>query len=90
MNGMGSESDAGKFKPIKSNSAWENVIDIEETMHKQKSIEEVVEIARKAFDTGRTRKIEHRETQLKNLLRFLEERVKDIEDALYKVGIPFF
>lgn len=44
----------------------------------------VVERARKAFRTGRSKPLEYRITQLKNLQRLFVERQKDITDALKK------
>jgi len=55
-----------------------------------------VERARKAFRTGRSKPLEYRITQLKNLLRLFEERKKDIADALKKdlnkspSGVPLY
>lgn len=40
--------------------------------------------ARKAFETGRSRPLEHRIHQLKNLQRMLTERKKEIVDAIKK------
>ncbi|XP_072312196.1 aldehyde dehydrogenase family 3 member A2-like [Eucyclogobius newberryi] len=40
--------------------------------------------ARKAFRSGRTRPLEFRRQQLKNLLRFMTERKKEIADAVKK------
>lgn len=50
----------------------------------------IVQRARKAFQTGRSKPLEYRLHQLKSLLRFLTERRGDIADAvkrdLGKVG----
>lgn len=43
-----------------------------------------VQQARKAFLTGRSKPLEYRIQQLKNLNRFITEREKDITDALRK------
>lgn len=43
-----------------------------------------VQQARKAFLTGRSKPLEYRIQQLKNLSRFITEREKDITDALRK------
>lgn len=40
--------------------------------------------ARKAFETGRSKPLEHRIRQLKNLQQLLVERKKDIADAIKK------
>ncbi|XP_060792417.1 aldehyde dehydrogenase family 3 member A2b [Neoarius graeffei] len=62
-------------------------------MSKQK---EAVERARKAFRTGRTKPLEYRIIQLKNLQRLFVERHKEIADALKKdlhkseFGIPLY
>lgn len=40
--------------------------------------------ARKAFETGRSKPLEHRIHQLKNLQRLLTERRKEIVDAIKK------
>lgn len=40
--------------------------------------------ARKAFETGRSKPLEHRIHQLKNLQRLLTERKKEIVDAIKK------
>lgn len=40
--------------------------------------------ARKAFETGRSKPVEHRIHQLKNLQRLLTERKKEIGDAIKK------
>lgn len=52
-----------------------------------------VQRARKSFQTGRTKPLEHRIHQLKSLLRFVNERQKEIADAvkkdLGKVGYTF-
>ncbi|XP_062392963.1 aldehyde dehydrogenase family 3 member A2b [Sardina pilchardus] len=55
-----------------------------------------VERARKAFRTGRSKPLEYRIQQLKNLQRLFEERKKDIAEALKKdlkkseYGIPLY
>ncbi|KAG5284783.1 hypothetical protein AALO_G00030460 [Alosa alosa] len=55
-----------------------------------------VERARKAFRTGRSKPLEYRIMQLKNLARLFEERKKDIAEALKKDlkksehGIPLY
>lgn len=46
--------------------------------------QKAVERARKAFRTGRTKPLEYRITQLKNLQRLFVERQKEIADALKK------
>ncbi|KAI5096846.1 fatty aldehyde dehydrogenase, partial [Silurus meridionalis] len=46
--------------------------------------QKAVERARKAFQTGRTKPLEYRITQLKNLQRLFVERQKEIADALKK------
>ncbi|XP_051956583.1 aldehyde dehydrogenase family 3 member A2-like [Xyrauchen texanus] len=46
--------------------------------------QKAVEHARKAFLTGRTKSLEYRITQLKNLLRFVKERQKAIAESLKK------
>lgn len=48
--------------------------------HEQKTVER----ARKAFLTGRSKSLEHRIRQLKNLQRFIVERQKEIADAIKK------
>ncbi|XP_066252232.1 aldehyde dehydrogenase, dimeric NADP-preferring-like [Euwallacea similis] len=48
------------------------------------SAKECVEIARRAFKTGRTRKLGFRERQLRGLLKFLESHRLEIEEALFK------
>lgn len=40
--------------------------------------------ARKAFETGRSKPLEHRIRQLKNLQHLLTERKKEIMDAIKK------
>ncbi|XP_066502053.1 aldehyde dehydrogenase family 3 member A2b [Hoplias malabaricus] len=58
--------------------------------------QKAVERARKAFRTGRTRPLEYRISQLKNLQCFVVERQKEIADALKKdlnrseVGTPLY
>lgn len=44
----------------------------------------MVQRARKAFLTGRSKPLDFRAQQLKNLLRFVTERRKEITDALKK------
>ncbi|XP_047451108.1 aldehyde dehydrogenase family 3 member A2-like [Mugil cephalus] len=44
----------------------------------------IVQRARKSFQTGKTKPLEHRIHQLKSLLRFITERRKDIADAVKK------
>ncbi|XP_062408298.1 aldehyde dehydrogenase family 3 member A2-like [Sardina pilchardus] len=46
------------------------------------SQQQVVEQARKAFQTGRSKDLSYRITQLKNLLRLISERQTDIVEAL--------
>ncbi|XP_056302038.1 aldehyde dehydrogenase family 3 member A2b [Danio aesculapii] len=46
--------------------------------------QKAVERARKAFFTGRSKSLEYRITQLKNLQRFMQERQKEIAEALKK------
>ncbi|XP_055035663.1 aldehyde dehydrogenase family 3 member A2b [Misgurnus anguillicaudatus] len=46
--------------------------------------QKAVERARKAFFTGRTKSLDYRITQLKNLLRFVNERQKEIAEGLKK------
>ena len=46
--------------------------------------QKAVERARKAFATGRSKPLEYRIGQLKNLLCFIEERQKEIADAMKK------
>ncbi|XP_051959592.1 aldehyde dehydrogenase family 3 member A2b [Xyrauchen texanus] len=46
--------------------------------------QKAVERARKAFHTGRTKSLEYRVTQLKNLQRFVKERQKEIAEGLKK------
>lgn len=66
------------------------VIDIEEPLFiareqkpaKRRSAEEVVQIARNAFATGRTKDVEFRRKQLKNLLRLLQENEDRLAAAL--------
>ncbi|XP_066153074.1 aldehyde dehydrogenase, dimeric NADP-preferring-like isoform X2 [Euwallacea fornicatus] len=48
------------------------------------SAKECVEIARRVFKTGRTRKLGFRERQLRGLLKFLESHRSEIEEALFK------
>lgn len=48
------------------------------------SSSEVVRIARQAFNSGRTRPVEWRKQQLRNLLRMVEENEKLLCEALYK------
>ncbi|KAM9847123.1 aldehyde dehydrogenase family 3 member A2b isoform 1-T2 [Aulostomus maculatus] len=46
--------------------------------------EQAVARARKAFDTGRSKSLEHRIRQLRNLQRLLSERQKEISEAIKK------
>ncbi|KAM8834717.1 aldehyde dehydrogenase, dimeric NADP-preferring-like isoform 3-T3 [Synchiropus picturatus] len=46
--------------------------------------QQAVARARKAFETGRSRPLEYRIFQLKNLLRLFKERQKEISDAIKK------
>ncbi|NP_001315147.1 aldehyde dehydrogenase family 3 member A2b isoform X1 [Danio rerio] len=46
--------------------------------------QKAVERARKAFFTGRSKSLEYRISQLKNLQRFMQERQKEIAEALKK------
>lgn len=70
------------------------VIDIEEPLFvsrdkppKRRDAEETVRIARNAFATGRTKDVEFRRKQLKNLMRMLEENEKRFVEALaFDVG----
>ncbi|TRY57293.1 hypothetical protein DNTS_008886 [Danionella cerebrum] len=58
--------------------------------------QKAVERARKAFLTGRSRQLEYRISQLKNLLRFVKERQQDIAEGLKKdlkrseLGTPLY
>lgn len=52
--------------------------------HRMSQPQKAVERARKAFRTGRTKPLEYRITQLKNLQRLFVERQKEIADALKK------
>ncbi|KAJ8937916.1 hypothetical protein NQ314_011658 [Rhamnusium bicolor] len=71
-------------KIINSNNVWGSVINIEEEISIKKTPKDIVENLRKAFAKGKTKSLKFRETQLKSLLNFLEERKEDIEKALYK------
>lgn len=71
---------------ILSDGPWESVIDVEEISSK-KTPEDVVETARRAFATGKTKPLKFRQAQLRGLLRFLEECKGEIERALYKVSL---
>lgn len=61
--------------------------------HSMSREQKAVERARKAFLTGRSKALEYRITQLKNLLRFVKERQKEIAEGLKKdlkrVGVLF-
>lgn len=46
--------------------------------------QQAVASARKAFETGRSKSIEYRIYQLKNLQRLFTERQKEISDAVKK------
>lgn len=46
--------------------------------------QQAVARARKAFETGRSKSLEHRIRQLKNLQRLFTERQKEISDAIKK------
>lgn len=46
--------------------------------------QQAVARARKAFETGRSKPLEHRIRQLKNLQRLFTERQKEISDAIKK------
>lgn len=46
--------------------------------------QQVVARARKAFETGRSKSLDYRIFQLKNLQRLLTERQKEISDAIKK------
>lgn len=46
--------------------------------------EQAVARARKAFETGRSKPLEHRIRQLKNLQRLFTEKQKEISDAMKK------
>lgn len=46
--------------------------------------QQAVARARKAFETGRSKCLEHRIRQLKNLQRLFNERQKEISDAIKK------
>lgn len=46
--------------------------------------QKAVDRARKAFETGRSKPLEYRIHQLKNLQRLLTERKKEIADAIKK------
>lgn len=46
--------------------------------------QKAVDRARKAFETGRSKPLEYRLHQLKNLQRLLTERKRDIADAIKK------
>lgn len=65
------------------------IIDIEEPLFvtrdkppKKKTAEETVRSARNAFATGRTKDVEFRRKQLKNLMRMLEENEERFVEAL--------
>lgn len=49
---------------------------------KRKSAEEAVRIARNAFATGRTKDVEFRRKQLKNLMRMLQDNEEQFVEAL--------
>lgn len=68
------------------NNTWENVIDIVEDISPKRSAKEAVELARNAFRSGKTLPLKFRKSQLKGLLRFLENEKDKIEEALYKVS----
>jgi acyl-CoA reductase-like NAD-dependent aldehyde dehydrogenase len=46
--------------------------------------QQILQTAREAFASGRTRDVDFRIRQLKNLLRMYEENESDISAALYK------
>ncbi|KAK9883429.1 hypothetical protein WA026_001603 [Henosepilachna vigintioctopunctata] len=58
------------------------VIDV--NLAPSKDPEEVVATLRKNFHTNKTRSLKFRKTQLKNLMRFFQDNVDDLCDALYK------
>ncbi|CAG7836920.1 unnamed protein product [Allacma fusca] len=53
-------------------------------MDAHKTHQQILQVTRAAFGTGRTKKLSFREKQLKNLLRLLEENNNEILQALYK------
>ncbi|KAJ8975551.1 hypothetical protein NQ317_004409 [Molorchus minor] len=86
------ESDSGEHISAtrtheNNNNSWISVIDIEEKADVKKSAKDAVEFARKAFATGKTKSLKFREGQLKGLVRFVEERKKEIQEALYKASV---
>lgn len=64
----------GKKRRVKKDSSF----------HRMSQQQKAVERARKAFRTGRTKPLEYRIAQLKNLQRLFVERQKEIADALKK------
>lgn len=65
------------------------IIDIEEPLFvsreklpKRRTAEEVVRIARNTFATGKTKDVEFRRKQLKNLMRMLQENEDKLAEAL--------
>ncbi len=52
--------------------------------HSMSREQKAVDRARKAFLTGRSKSLEYRITQLKNLLRFVRERQNEITEGLKK------
>ncbi|XP_056632697.1 aldehyde dehydrogenase, dimeric NADP-preferring-like [Diorhabda sublineata] len=76
------ESENNNTSVDKNGNAWENVIDIEEDT--KKSAVEVVDISRRAFATGKSKSLEFRKDQLKQLLTFLQKEKNKIIEALHK------
>ncbi|KAH1016538.1 hypothetical protein HUJ04_007740 [Dendroctonus ponderosae] len=65
----------------------DSIIDIEDEEnngYEKNRAKQCLDISRRAFNSGRTRKLAFREKQLKGLLKFLENHRTEIEDAVYK------
>lgn len=59
------------------------VIDVDGAPGPRRTAKEVVDIARKSFNSGRTRSLRFREEQLKSLLKMYEENGKAFEEAVH-------
>lgn len=69
-----------------NNNVLSHTLNVEPILEKpqRKSPENLINTARKTYNSGITRDVNYREKQLKGLLKFLEERCADIEVALYE------
>ncbi|CAG9767456.1 unnamed protein product [Ceutorhynchus assimilis] len=85
LENLGQKFDKSPRELNLDNSVKEAVVNIEiAEMKGRKSVKECVTIARKAFSNGRSRSLAFRQTQLKGLLKFLENHKVEIEEALHK------